>query len=152
MMPFFVLLGLHELGHSYTSQAGLKMHRHWMGELFVNIMLHTYVAEKQPGLLPALEAFPEMVVGAGTAEYKFTSLEDFERLYQTLGMGPKNYGWYQSRFHSAAKEIYNAGGKEVLNKLWKALRLHQEELSDIEFADMLAREVHQSVADVFLKW
>lgn len=152
MMPFFDLLALHELGHSYTSQAGLKMHRHWMGELFVNIMLHTYVAEKQPGLLPALEAFPEMVVGAGTAEYKFTSLEDFERLYQTLGMGPKNYGWYQSRFHSAAKEIYNAGGKEVLNKLWKALRLHQEELSDIEFADMLAREVHQSVADVFLKW
>ncbi|HEY1021710.1 MAG TPA: hypothetical protein VGE06_05330, partial [Flavisolibacter sp.] len=85
MMPFFDLLALHEMGHSYTAQAGLKMHRHWMGELFVNIMLHTYVAEKQPVLLPALETFPAMVVGAGTAGFSFTGLEDFEKLYPTLG-------------------------------------------------------------------
>lgn len=124
MMPFFDLLALHEMGHSYTSQAGLKMHRNWMGELFVNIMLHTYVAEKQAELLPALIAFPDMVLGAGTAEYNFTSLEDFEKLYPTLGMGPKNYGWYQSKLHSAAKDIYNAGGKKVLKKLWEALKKH----------------------------
>lgn len=152
MMPFFDLLALHEMGHSYTAQAGLKMHRNWMGELFVNIMLHTYVAEKQPELLPALEAFPNMVIGAGTAEYKFTSLEDFERLYATLGMGPKNYGWYQSKFHSAAKDIYNAGGKEVLKKLWWALKNHKEEMMDKELVDMLKKEVHPSVSDVYIKW
>ncbi|GAO45431.1 hypothetical protein [Flavihumibacter petaseus] len=50
MMPFFDLLALHEYGHSYTAQAGLKMQRHWMAELFVNIMLHTYVAENQPDI------------------------------------------------------------------------------------------------------
>jgi hypothetical protein len=152
MMPFFDLLALHEIGHSYTAQAGLKMQRNWMGELFVNVLLHTYVAEKQPDLLPALEAFPNMVVGAGTAEYKFTSLEDFEKLYATLGMGPKNYGWYQSKLHSAAKDIYNAGGKEVMKKLWNALKTHQEKLTDEEFADMLKKEVHPSVANVYLKW
>ncbi|RYF85106.1 MAG: hypothetical protein EOO00_14475, partial [Chitinophagaceae bacterium] len=92
MMPFFDLLALHELGHSYTGQAGLKMQRKWMGELFVNIMLHTYIAEQQPELLPALEAFPGMVVGGGSAGYTFTSLADFEKLYETMGMGPKNYG------------------------------------------------------------
>jgi hypothetical protein len=152
MMPFFDLLALHEMGHSYTAQAGLKMHRNWMGELFVNIMLHTYVAERQPELLPALEAFPNMVVGAGTAEYTFTSLEDFEKLYATLGMGPKNYGWYQCKLHSAAKNIYNAGGKEVIKKLWKALKKHQEKMTDEEFADMLKKEVHPSVANVYVKW
>jgi hypothetical protein len=152
MMPFFDLLALHEMGHSYTAQAGLKMHRHWMGELFVNIMLHTYIAEKQPELLPVLETFPDMVIAAGTEEFKFTSLEDFERLYATMGMGPKNYGWYQSRLHSAAKEIYNAGGKVVLIKLWKALKQHQEAMTDREFTDMLQKEVHVSVADVFRKW
>ncbi len=152
MMPFFDLLALHELGHSYTAQAGLKMHRHWMGELAVNIMLHTYVAENRPDLLPALETFPDMVVGAGSAEYEFTSLEDFERLYVTLGMGPKNYGWYQSKFHSAAKDIYNAGGKHVGIKLWKALKQHQEVMTDEEFAEMLKNEVHISVANVYLKW
>lgn len=152
MMPFFDLLALHEMGHSYTSQAGLKMQRHWMSELFVNIMLHTYVAEQQPELLPALEAFPNMVVGAGTSEYNFTTLEDFEKLYNTMGMGPKNYGWYQSRFHSAAKDIYNAGGKEVLVKLWNTLKTHQENLSDEEFVSLLHKEAHPAVADVYRKW
>jgi len=74
-----------------------------MGELFVNIMLRTYVAEKKPQLLPALETFLNMVVAAGTAEYKYSSLEDFEKLYESLGMGPKNYGWYQCKFHAAEK-------------------------------------------------
>jgi hypothetical protein len=152
MMPFFDLLALHEMGHSYTAQAGLKMHRNWMSELFVNLMLHTYVAEKQPQLLPALEAFPNMVVGSGTAEYKFTSLEDFEKLYLTMGMGPKNYGWYQCKLHSAAKDIYNTGGKNVLNKLWQALKKHQEKMTDEEFTDMLVKEVHPSVGNVYLKW
>ncbi|WP_152616857.1 hypothetical protein [Flavihumibacter solisilvae] len=152
MMPFFDLLALHEMGHSYTSQAGLKMHRYWMGELFVNIMLHTYIAENQPELLPALETFPNLVIGAGTAEFKFTSLEDFERLYPTLGMGAKNYGWYQCKLHSAAKNIYNAGGDAILKKLWKALQTHQEEMTDKEFANMLKTEVHPSVANVYLTW
>lgn len=152
MMPFFDLLALHEMGHSYTSQAGLKMQRYWMGELFVNIMLHTYIAEKQPQLLPALETFPNMVVGAGSAEYAFTSLEDFERMYPTLGMGPKNYGWYQCKLHSAAKDVYNAGGSEVMKKLWKALKKHQEDMTDIEFTNMLNKEVGPSVANVYVKW
>jgi hypothetical protein len=152
MMPFFDLLALHEMGHSYTAQAELKMHRNWMGELFVNIMLHTYVAEKQPELLPALETFPKMVLDGGTSEYKFTSLEDFEKLYPTLGMGPKNYGWYQSKLHSAAKDIYNAGGKKVMKELWKALKKHQKEMTDEEFTNMLKKEVHPSVVNVYLEW
>lgn len=152
MMPFFDLLALHEIGHSYTAQAGLKMQRHWMGELFVNIMLHTYIAEKQPERLPELEAFPNMVVAGGTSDYHFTSLDDFEKLYATLGMGPRNYGWYQCKLHSAAKDIYNAGGKNVLKQLWQALKTHQENLTDEEFVNLLKKEVHPAVANVYLNW
>lgn len=152
MMPFFDLLALHEMGHSYTSQAGLRMHRHWMSELFVNIMLHTYVAEKAPARLPALEAFPNMVISEGTSAYTFTSLEDFERLYPTLGMGAKNYGWYQCRLHAASKDIYLAGGKKVIKKLWNALVKHQEDMTDEAFVAMLKKEVHPSVANVYLAW
>lgn len=152
MMPFFDLLALHEMGHSYTAQAGLKMQRNWMSELFVNIMLHTYVAEKQPTLLPALKTFPNMVVGAGSVDYKYTSLQDFEALYASLGMGPKNYGWYQSRLHSAAKDIYNAGGKSVLIKLWAALKKHQEKMTDEELVNVLKTEVHPAVASVYVEW
>ncbi len=152
LMPFFDLLALHEMGHSYAGQAGLKTHFYWMSELFVNIMLHTYVAEKQPELLPALEAFPNMTIGKGTEAYNYTTLKDFETLYTTLGMGPQNYGWYQSRFHSAAKEIYNSGGKVVLIKLWKALQKHQVKMTDEEFISMLEREVHPSISNVYLEW
>jgi hypothetical protein len=152
MRPFFDLLAIHEMGHAYHAQAGLKMHRHWMSELFVNIMLHTYVAEKQPELLPALETFPQMVINAGTKDYAFTSLADFERLYGNVGMGPRNYGWYQCKLHAAAKDIYDAGDKKILKKLWKALKKYQEKMTDEEFANMLSKEVHPAVANVYLKW
>ncbi len=48
MMAFFDLLALHELGHGFHEQGGLTMQRLWMQELFCNIMLHTYIAEKEP--------------------------------------------------------------------------------------------------------
>lgn len=67
-------------------------------------------------------------------------------------MGPKNYGWYQCRFHSAAKDIYDAGGKMVMKKLWHTLKKDQETMTSEEFAAMLKNEVHPSVADVYLKW
>jgi len=153
MMAFFDLLALHELGHAFHFQADLQMQRFWMGELFANIFLHTYIAENEPEYLPALTVFPEMVVAGGTTEYKYTSLTDLEERYDEIGQRyPKNYGWYQSRWHSAAKNIYNEGGKEVFVRLWTALKEKRKKLSDSELADFLTNNVHQSVADVFVKW
>ena len=155
MQPFFDLLALHEMGHAYHEQAGLNMQRKWMQELFVNIMLHTYIAEKQPELLPDLETFPEIVVGGGSAKFTSTTLRDFEEKYKTLDKGSmtaENYGWYQCNLHFAAKNIYNAGGKRVIKKLWTALQKHQEKMSDEDFVAMLKKEVHLSVANVFVNW
>jgi hypothetical protein len=69
-----------------------------------------------------------------------------------MGMGPKNYGWYQCKLHSAAKDIYDAGGKTVLKRLWQALKNHHEKMTDEELVTMLKKEVHSSVADVYLNW
>jgi hypothetical protein len=120
-------------------------------ELFGNILLHTYIAEKRLNLLPALEIFPAMVVAAGTSQYKYTSLHDFEEYYYPV-MDGRNYGWYQSRLHVAAKNIYNAGGKEVLVNLWKALSTAPSKMSDEQLVSFLKTKVHQSVADVMLSW
>lgn len=153
MMAFFDLLALHELGHGFHFQADLKMQRLWMGELFANIFLHTYIAENEPENLPALTVFPEMVVAGGTEGYKYTTLKDIEERYEEIGQRyPKNYGWYQSRWHSAAKDIYSAGGADVFIKLWSSLKTQRERLTDEEFADFLISNVHQSVADVMLNW
>ncbi len=150
MMPFFDLLAIHELGHGFHVQGGLKMQRLWMQELFVNIMLHTYVAENEPENLPALTVFPEMVIGSGTEGFKFTTLKDFEERYDN--MTGQNYGWFQSRLHSAAKDIYNAGGKEVFIKLWNALKTNEQKLDDGELLKFLDEKVHPEVGNVLRKW
>lgn len=150
MRPFFDLLAIHELGHGFHIQGGLKMQRLWMQELFVNIMLHTYVAENEPENLPALTVFPEMVIASGTEGFKYTTLKDFEERYDN--MSGQNYGWFQSRLHSAANDIYNAGGKEVLVKLWNALKTNKQKLTDDEFLKLLDEQVHPAVGNVLRKW
>lgn len=153
MQPFFDLLAIHELGHAYHFQAGLNTQRMWMGELFCNILLHTYIAEKEPEQLPALTIFPQMVIAAGKEGYKYTQLNDIEERYQEIGQQhPQNYGWFQCRWHSAAEDIYDAGGIDNFVKLWKAFASQKDKLSDDDFALFLSEKVHQSVADVMLKW
>ncbi len=70
MQAFFDLLAIHELGHAFHGQGKLQMQRKWMGELFCNILLHTYIAEKEPEQLPALTLFPKIVVSGGTKNYR----------------------------------------------------------------------------------
>ncbi|MFO7523988.1 MAG: hypothetical protein R6W68_00910 [Ignavibacteriaceae bacterium] len=153
MQAFFDLLAIHELGHAYHFQAGVKMQRKWMGELFCNIMLHTYIAEKEREQLLALTIFPQMVIAGGKEGYKYTQLNDIEEHYEEIGQQyPQNYGWFQCRWHSAAADIYDTGGTETFIKLWNAFSSQKEKLDDADLAELLSNEVHQSIADVMLKW
>lgn len=154
MRDFFDLLAIHELGHAFHNQGGLTMQRKWMGELFANILLHTYIAEKEPELLPALTVFPQMVVSStNKSELKFTTLNELETNYELLGQKyPKNYGWYQCRWHKAAGNIYDDGGTKSFKKLWQTLKKQKEPLDDVEFAKLLSKKVHKSVSSVQLKW
>ena len=151
MQAFFDLLALHELGHAFHQQGGLQMQRKWMGEFFCNVMLHTYIAENRPELLPALKVFPEMVV-AGGSPGEFTTLDQFEKHYTDIAVKhPRNYGWYQCRFHVEAGVLYDKGGKAVLVKLWKALK-KQELMNDDAFAKYLSGEVHEGLGELVRKW
>ncbi|MBX3238470.1 MAG: hypothetical protein KIT80_06755 [Chitinophagaceae bacterium] len=154
MRGFFDLLAIHELGHAFHIQGGLTMQRLWMGELFCNILLHTYIAEMEPELLSALTVFPQMVVSStNRSDLKYTTLQELELNYNLIGQQhPNNYGWYQCRWHKAAGEIYDDGGIEAMNKLWLALKKHQEDMPDEEFVNMLRTEAHISVANVYVKW
>lgn len=154
MRGFFDLLAIHELGHAFHIQGGLTMQRKWMAELFSNIFLHNYIAEKEPELLPALTLFPKMVVSStNKQELKYTTLSELESNYGIIGQQfPKNYGWYQCRWHIAAGNIYDAGGVTAFRNLWQELKSQKEPLDDSAFAALLSSKVHQSVADVQIKW
>ncbi len=154
MEPFFDLLAIHELGHAYYNQDSLSSQRRWLTELFCNILLHTYIAEKEPQYLPALTAFPQMVVAAtDKATFKYTTLQELETNYNDIGPNyPENYGWYQCRWHVAAGKIYDATKLEGIKKLYAALNTKNKKLDDKELAVLLQTKVHTTIADVMLKW
>lgn len=152
MQAFFDLLAIHEMGHAYHFQAGLNMQRKWIGELFCNILLHTYIAENEPEQLPALTVFPQMVIRSGKDGFKYTSLRDLEEFYEEIGQNhARNYGWYQSRWHEGAGQIYDSAGSEAFKNLWSAL-LNQKEVLDDNGLVLFLSNVHQSLGDIVLKW
>jgi hypothetical protein len=123
-----------------------------MAELFCNILLHSYIAEVEPDQLRALTIFPQMVINSGTSGFKYTSLTDIEDHYEEIGENhARNYGWYQSRWHSSAGQIYNSAGVEGFIKLWNAFMKQTTALNDQDLITLLST-VHQSLADVLLKW
>ncbi len=153
MQPFFDLLALHELGHAYHFQDSLNMQRKWLGELFVNMLLHTYVAENEAASLPALTLFPQMVIAAGTSGYVYTSLKDVDERYNEIGMRhAKNYGWYQSRWHAAAASIYDTAGKDVVIHLWKALSAKKERMDEEALINYLETSEVKPVASMIRNW
>ena len=154
MRGFFDLLAIHELGHAFHEQGKLTMQRKWMGELFANMYLHTYIAEMKPELLPELTTFPKMVLSSSNKEeLRYTTLAELEANYDLITQKyPQNYGWYQCKWHIASGNIYDEGGIAVFQKLWEVLKTHTEPLDDSSFATLLSNEVHNSVADVQLNW
>lgn len=150
MKPFFDLLSIHELGHLFSLQGSVNFPRKWMSELFASTFLHTYIAENQPHLLPVLETFPKMVVEKGTEGFEHTSLEDFELFYGEK-MNPNNYGWYQCRLSISAKQIYEAGGINLLKSMWTTFLNNSRNYSDKELLDFLKSKIPE-IAKVIIEW
>jgi len=151
---FFDLLAIHELGHAYQNQGGLTLQRKWLGELFSNILLHTYIAEKEPALLPTLTIFPKALVAAtNKSTLTYTTLDDLETYYNELGkVYPQNYAWYQCRWHMASDKVYEQSKIMGIQNLWNALKSQKELLNNQALAEMLNTKVDKSVANVLLQW
>jgi hypothetical protein len=109
--PFADLLVVHELGHLFHAQVPFAFPRLWPMELFCNLCLHAYLAEREPERLPLWTRLPERMLALPADRVRHRSLDDFERLY--VGVGPENYCWYQFRLAVAAAEIYDAAGADA---------------------------------------
>ncbi len=151
--PFFDLLALHELGHGWTGYHQIKRQRFWLEEVFCNMYLHTYIAEQRPELLPALEVLPMLQATANPDRFQYTTLTQFEEGYWIIGRdAPVNYGWYQFRFHYAAKQVYDHAGSQVLKNLWNFMAGHTEILDQEALLTGLHSKVHPAMADVYRRW
>jgi hypothetical protein len=149
---FFDLLAIHELGHAFNGQAGVRTQRRWLGEFLPNLMLHAWVEEAAPDLLPRLTLLPDLVVAAGPGNHPYTTLAELEEHYGRIAREhPENYGWYQLRWHQGARRVYEAAGAQVLERLWAALRDHPDPLDDDAFLALLDR-VDQSLGDFVRNW
>jgi hypothetical protein len=148
------LLAVHEMGHLYLDQVtgtfDYNLPRRWLVELFCQLCLHTYVVVEEAEELLSLETFPKTIVAGDVAHLSYQALDDFERLY--ADMEPPNFVWYLSQLHLAAGRIYEAGGVEALQRLWKMLIQSREKLPNEQLASCLRAEVHPVVEHVLTHW
>ena len=150
---FFDVLAIHELGHGWTGYHKIKRQRFWLEEIFCNVFLHTFIAEKHPELLPALEVLPMLQVTGTRDRFQYTTLTQFEEGYWIIGReAPVNYGWYQFRFHYAAKQVYDYAGPQALKNLWNYLAGQADILDQDVLISGLHSNVHPAMADVYRRW
>jgi hypothetical protein len=116
---FFDLLAVHELVHIFFT-GPVRLPRWWVEELACNLLLHCYVAAREPGALPGLTALPAAIASMVAQHDWYQALADFEIRY-AYDMDPVNYGWYQCRLHVAAARLHDTGGAAVARSLWDEL-------------------------------
>ncbi|MEO7394695.1 MAG: acyl-CoA thioester hydrolase/BAAT C-terminal domain-containing protein [Chitinophagaceae bacterium] len=113
------LIGLHEVGHIYSESLGIVSFpptNKWLSEFVATYFAYTYMREKHPKLAALWDVGTENGL-ASMPKQKYTSLQDFEKLYSDVG--PENYGWFQSKFSQLAKQIYEAKGFSFIETLRK---------------------------------
>jgi hypothetical protein len=64
--PFADLIVVHELAHLFHEQVPFAFPRLWLDELFANLCVHTYIAEREPEQLPVWTALPERMMAVPT--------------------------------------------------------------------------------------
>jgi hypothetical protein len=117
---FFDLVAVHEVGHLFC-EGMVAFPRMWLGELFANLALHAWVAQRAPESLDILTTLPRLAALSSGEEFEHRSREAFERLYGSID-GP-NYVWYQFRLQVAAAELFDSLSEVAVQRLFDAFRI-----------------------------
>lgn len=140
------LILLHELGHSYTKAYGINtMNNQMLTEFTASYFAHAFLKQKHEKL--AL-LFSAMVTDIYLEAYqpKYTSLQDFERLF--LNVGADNYSWYQAHFLQKGAEIYKTKKLTFLRELKQSFPIEsKEKLTDDSILERL-----EKLSPGFINW
>jgi len=163
LQPFFDLVTLHELGHAFAVLGDLRLPTYWLGEIFANLALHTFVATQRPEQLETLEALSTVGaksrrLGRRMRSEGYSTLEELETHY-TGGehpMDPLNYVWYQYRWQRLAARVFEADGEEGLVRLWDCFhardRFNTGPVERAPLASLLAKEVSETLGRAIRDW
>jgi hypothetical protein len=124
--PFMDLIAVHEVAHVFH-EGSQHFPRLWLQELFANLCLHAWVAERSPALLSTLLTMPRLGAKAPPEAFAYHSRDDFERLYTNVGGA--NYAWFQFRLQLEAAALYERAGSVAVTRLFEAFRLDDEALA-----------------------
>jgi hypothetical protein len=163
LQPFFDLITIHELGHAFEVLGDLRLPTFWLGEIFVNLAMHAFVATQLPASLPTLEVLP--TVGAGSRKLAarmraegYSTLEELQAHY-TGGddsMNPLNYVWYQHRWLRLAAKMFEADGEDGLVRFWDCFhstdRVNASEATAASLAPLLTTEVSPTLGRAVRDW
>jgi hypothetical protein len=163
LQPFFDLVVIHELGHAFEVFGDLRLPTFWLGEIFANLALHTFVATKRPEDMATLESLA--IVGTESPRLDariraegYSTLEELETHYTGGGdpMSPLNYVWYQYRWLRLAAAMYEASGEDALVRLWGYFRsiggtVHGDKTTDA-LARLLNTEVSETLGRAVMSW
>jgi hypothetical protein len=163
LQPFVDLLTLHELGHAFEVLGGLRVPTFWLGELFANLALHTFVASQRPARMATLETFSIVGVGseplaAHLRDEGYTTLDEFELHYPGSDepIGWLNYVWFQCRWQRLAARMFDADGEKALVRYWDCF--HEADRPDVDLTNaaslvpLLTSEVSATLGRAVRDW
>ncbi len=163
LQPFFDLVTIHELGHAFEVFGDLRLPTFWLSEIFANLVLHSFVAMRQPESLDTLEALATVGARSRCLDERmradgYTTLEELEAHY-TGGENPMsalNYVWYQYRWQRLAARMFDADGEDGLVRFWNFFRATDRRDADVvtaaALAPMLTAEVSETLGQAILDW
>ncbi len=120
------LVAVHEVAHVFH-EGTQHFPRLWLQELFANLCLQAWVAERSPEQLAALLTLPRLGAKAPPESFRYRTRDDFERLYSNVG-GP-NYVWFQFRLQMEAAALYDRRGSPSVRRLFDAFLLDDAALA-----------------------
>jgi hypothetical protein len=143
---FVDLIGLHELGHTYSVRLGIGPPRpnKWFSEFLASYFAYAYLREKRPKLATLFYAMA-VILALESPRPKYTSLDDFERLED---IEPKNYGWYQGRFLQRVAHVYEKKGLSFIAEVGKAFPAGEGEVLPI---DVVLQRL-EKISPGFIEW
>jgi hypothetical protein len=119
------LIGLHELGHVLTHAYGIRSPSLWSYEFLATYFAYAYLREAHPKMATLFAAMTHDLQYRDGDRPRYTSLEDFDRLY--FKVGSVNYGWYQSAFVGRVEQVYDAKQFSFLEEVRAAYPIETKE-------------------------